>query len=338
MPRSSPTQIDHKRARYWYLFAPRIELCRHETLDARLFYSVVPTQYFQIIWRPAKRNSNPRLWVLPLEVGILDFVTNRCELPRLLFFNPEVPNLIAHARENGIPIEPLEPRRELRKMLLLVEDFGPTEDARQHELHEDASGVPRHVRMSHLVASHKRVSNCGLKPCQLLPDFSELRGACRPIHGTLLGREGRGVRREVHSSLRVREVRLRAVRGGDVQIVATAQKVDEGFVRGAVRQHGGPFVAIGVLQIRHDDACFEDRGPVLRDEARHLFQRVDPPEFLRLQIRVCNHPRVDFLLQALQAQPEADPRRVVRMSHVEKRWLCRRRAREAANPRRAGQA
>ena len=67
---------------------------------------------------------------------------------------------------------------------------------------------------------------------------------------------------------------------------------------------GGALSREFVLEVVEDHRGLDERTPVGVEQCRHLSQRVDPPELLRLQVVVFDHGGLHSALgQPLLAQP-----------------------------------
>mmetsp|Transcript_78910 Transcript_78910/g.241486 ORF Transcript_78910/g.241486 Transcript_78910/m.241486 type:complete len:248 (-) Transcript_78910:6-749(-) len=127
---------------------------------------------------------------------------------------------------------------------------------------------------------------------------------------------------QVHGTLAMAETRRGAIRRRHIQVVTARDEVHVAPSLRAAGDERGADVSILLLQVHQDDTRFEHSHAVRPHQSWHFLQRVDPGEFLSLQVLVSQHLRLDEILHAgLVPQPQADARRVVRVYHVEKHGL-----------------
>mmetsp|Transcript_27696 Transcript_27696/g.69529 ORF Transcript_27696/g.69529 Transcript_27696/m.69529 type:complete len:323 (+) Transcript_27696:47-1015(+) len=265
--------------------------------------------------RPSASNTLSR--ILPLVAGVHDLGLDAFKLPLRLLAFPELPNVCPRLAEGWICTHPGKPFRQLWEVLHLVEDPGPLKDSREHELHKNASRIPSHVCDRQFLPRHVGALHVFLQPIKLLPDLSELGGACCLVHAALRFTPLRLVGGQVHRALGVRKSWLRAIRRGDVKVVDAAKQLDEGTALRSRWAESWTLLAILVLQVIQDHRALKHGRALLVDEGRDLLQRVDTNEVLCLQICIGDQLCLDAFLKPLLLHPDSDPSRVVGVDHVE---------------------
>mmetsp|Transcript_30130 Transcript_30130/g.68430 ORF Transcript_30130/g.68430 Transcript_30130/m.68430 type:complete len:299 (-) Transcript_30130:12-908(-) len=205
----------------------------------------------------------------------------------------------------------------------VLEDLWPTEGARQHELHENGRGVPRHVGDRDGVPGKVLAFAMLLQPGQLLPDLRKLSRTGGLVHAagrcTKLGLVGG----QVHAPLGVGEARLRAVWRGDVEVVDAYQQLHVGAcLRGGQGKGGhGAQAQVLIFKIFEDDVALKDAVPGTVDEGGHLLQWVHGCKLWALQVCIRHDPPLDDVLQALEPHPDPDASRIVAVNHVKEYGL-----------------
>lgn len=151
--------------------------------------------------------------VLPLVLGVgVDVLFDSVELAFLLFQFPELEDFRPRLRELLMFHALLPPSGDLGERLRLIEEVVPAEDAWQHELHEDGGREPSQISVGDSVSGHVGPLDLFFQPGQLLEDLSDLCRPCGRVHASLLSTVRSRVGCQVHRTLRVGKVRLRAVR------------------------------------------------------------------------------------------------------------------------------
>mmetsp|Transcript_21774 Transcript_21774/g.67088 ORF Transcript_21774/g.67088 Transcript_21774/m.67088 type:complete len:374 (-) Transcript_21774:419-1540(-) len=154
-----------------------------------------------------------------------------------------------------------------------------------------------------------------VEPGELLPEFGDLGGARGGVHAA---RGAVEAVREVHGPLGVGEAGGGAVGRRHVEVVEAHHQVHALALLGRFRRRD---LAELVLEEAQNHVALEHRAAIRCEEGRHLAQRVDARELVRLQVRVLDHLRADrrFLFFVRERQPEPDARRVVGVLHVVER-------------------
>ena len=177
--------------------------------------------------------------------------------------------------------------------------------------------------MSNPISGHVRSLNLALQPGQLLKNLCDLCSSCSRIHAAFLRTEFGRVPSQIHSSLSVGKVGLGAVGTCNVEVVAPDEQLHEGTFFRSVHDKGGTLLAKLILQVLHDHKGLKDRVATSCNKSRHFFKRVHSRKFLRLQICIGYHLRVDCVCKSLESVPEADTSRIVAVLHVEEGVLWR---------------
>ena len=91
---------------------------------------------------------------MPLPFCRAQLLEYRLELTLRLHLLPVRPDVPVHLRECGRLPQPRVPARERgrRRLSVWIEERWPSEEAREHELHEDGRREPREIRKAQLVA------------------------------------------------------------------------------------------------------------------------------------------------------------------------------------------